>query len=91
MPRFDFCGLSKKCGFATFFEIYPKLCQFECQKEEQNSTAFKLQTGCFSVECNLQNSIRAFQNSLGEIRDVCSFEDIRQSCLNAKLFKLNNC
>ena len=24
----------------------------------------------------LQNSIRAFQNGLGQLRDVCSFEDI---------------
>ena len=53
-----FCGLSKTCGFATFpeiqpklcqFEIQPKLCQFECRKVEQNSTAFKKQTRCFSV------------------------------------------
>ena len=47
--RFNFYGFSKKCGFATFPEIQPKLCQFEFQKVEQNSTAFKKQTGCFSV------------------------------------------
>ena len=29
----------------------------------------------------------AFQNGLGEICDVCSFEDIRQSRFHAKLFK----
>ena len=28
----DVNGLSKKSGFATFPEILPKLCQFECQK-----------------------------------------------------------
>ena len=46
-------------------------------KVGQNSTAFKRQTGCLSVF--LQNSIRAFQNDLGQNRDVCSFEDIGQS------------
>ena len=28
----DFCGLSKKCIFATSPKIEPKLCYFECQK-----------------------------------------------------------
>ena len=37
----EFCGLSKMHGFATFLKIYPNLCQFECQKVEQNSTTFK--------------------------------------------------
>ena len=41
MARFDFRGLSEKSDFATFPEIWSKLCQFECQKAEQNSTAFK--------------------------------------------------
>ena len=45
--HFDFFGLSKKCGFATFPEIQPNLCQFK--KVEQNSTAFKKQTGYFSI------------------------------------------
>ena len=31
--------------------------------------------------------MRAFENGLGEIRDVCSFQDIRQSRFHAKLFK----
>ena len=38
----------------------------------------------FSI-CNLQNSIRAFQNGLDEIRDVCSFEDIMQSRFHCKI------
>ena len=87
--RFDLCRLSKKCGFATFSEIQLKLCQFECQKVEQNLTAFKKQTGCFSVfylDVTYRTLI-AFQNGFGEIRDVCSFEDIRQSRFHAKLFK----
>ena len=47
--HFDFSGLSKKCGFAIFPKIWPKLCQFECLKVQQNLTSFKKQTGCFSV------------------------------------------
>ena len=77
------------CDFATFPEIQLKLCQFECQKVEQNSTAFKKQTGCFSVfylDVTYRTLI-AFENVLGEIRDVCSFKDIRQSRFHAKLFK----
>ena len=87
--RFDFCRLSKKCGFPTFPEIQAKLCQFEFQKVEQNSTVFKKQTSCLSVfYLNVtQNSIRTFQNGLGEIHDVCGSEDIKQSRFHAKLFK----
>ena len=33
------------------------------------------------------NSIRAFLNDLGQISEVCSFEDIGQSRFHAKLFK----
>ena len=39
----------KRLVFANFPEIQPELCQFKCQKVERNSTAFKKQTGCFSV------------------------------------------
>ena len=76
-------------GFATFPKIQPKLSQFDCQKVEQNSSAFEKQTGCFSVfylDVTYRNLI-AFQNDLGEIRDVRSFEDVRQSRFHAKLFK----
>ena len=31
--------------------------------------------------------IRAFQNGLGKLRDICSFEDIGPSIFHAKLFK----
>ena len=59
-------------------------------KVGQNSTAFKRQTGCLSAF--LQNSIRAFQNDLGQNRDVFSFEDIGQSnwtsnCQRKKIFE----
>ena len=43
---------------------------------------------CFLFECNLKNSIiKAFLNDLGQIRDVCSFEDIGQSRFHEKSFK----
>ena len=41
----------------------------------------------FPFECNLQNTIRTFENDLGEIHDFCSFKDIRQSHFHGKLFK----
>ena len=34
-------GFLQMCDVATFPEIKPSLCQFERQKVEQNSTAFK--------------------------------------------------
>ena len=37
------------CDVATFPEIKPSLCQFERQKVEQNSTAFRVFKGFFSV------------------------------------------
>ena len=77
------------CDVATFPEIKPSLCQFERQKVEQNSTAFRVFKGFFSV-LYLDVTYRTlidFQNGLGEIRDVCSFEDIRESRFHAKLFK----
>ena len=74
-------------GFATFSEMQLKLCQFEYQKGEQNSTAFKRQTGCFSVFYLYvtNRTLIAFQNGLFQIRDVSSFEGIRQSRFHAKL------
>ena len=35
----------------------------------------------------MENSIRAFQNGLGQLHDIYSFEDIGQSLFHAKLFK----
>ena len=40
---------------------------------------YKKQAGRFSpFRANLQSSIRVFLNDFGQIRDVCSFDDIEQ-------------
>ena len=59
-------------------------------KVGQNSAAFKKQTGCFSVfylDVTFRTLQEPFLDDLGEIRDVCSFEDIGQSRFYATLFK----
>ena len=50
-------------------------------KVRQNSVALKNRQVVSVI------SIKAFQNGLCQIRDVCSFEDIGQSLFHAKLCK----
>ena len=38
----DFCELSKKCGFATFTKIWPKLYQFEYQSRPKFNCPWKV-------------------------------------------------
>ena len=52
-------------------------------KVGQSTTVFKKYMGCFSVFYFVV--IRAFLNDLGQIRDVCSFEDIGESCFHVQI------
>ena len=38
-------------------------------------------------EMRQENSVRAFYNGLGQLRDVCSFEDMEHFIFHAKHFK----
>ena len=82
----DFCGFSKKCSFVTFPKIKPKLCQFECQKKPTVQGPLKIdeQFQRFPFRCKLQIELRDFQNGLGHLPDVCSFQGIGQSRAHAR-------
>ena len=88
--RFDFCGLSKMCGFATFPEIQLRLCHFECQKGDQNSTAFKKQTRCFSI-FYLNVTCRPFENDLVKFVALVALKILDNLASMQNSLNANNC
>ena len=78
IPSYDLSGISKKCSFATYPKIQPKLRQVECQMQAIIQVPLKVDglLQCYHFRCNLYKCITAFQNGLGQLRDICSFEDI---------------
>ena len=94
-PVLTSVGFLKCVDLQLFPEIQLRLCHFECQKGDQNSTALKkLKKQLFQhfiFECDLQTFIRAFENGLVKFVALVALKILDNLTSMQNSLNANNC